>query len=88
MLKMLKKRFLGPKMHFGVKSEKMHFCVFLRFLNSGAFIWAYYSRVSCDLAEASELLQKFCRVASFDFVRKYENMVLHEFMTYVKVMTK
>ena len=54
---------LGPKMDFGAKSEKKCIFAFLRFLTSGAFIWAYYSKVSCVLAEASELLQKFCRVA-------------------------
>ena len=66
--------------------RKTAFFAFLLFLTSGAFIWAYYSKVSCDLAEASELLQKFCRVASFDFFRKYKNMILHNLMIHVKVM--
>ena len=57
-------------------------------MTSGAFIWAYHSKLSCVLAEASELLQKFCRVACFEFFRKYKNMVLHDFMIDVKVMEK
>ena len=75
-------------MVFGVESEQRGFFCVLRFSTSGAFIWTYYSKVSCDLAEASELLQKFCRVASFDFFRKYKNIILYEFMIYVKVMKK
>ena len=70
------------------KVRKNAFFVFLRFLTSGAFIWAYYSKVSCDLAEASELLQKLCGVASFEYFRKYTCYVLHKFMIYVKVMKK
>ena len=64
--------------------RKSAFFAFLRFLTSGAFIWAYYSKVSCDLAEAFELLQKFCRVASF--FTEYKNLILHEFVIYVKCM--
>ena len=71
-----------------LKVRKSAFFAFLRFLTSGAFIWAYYSKVSCDLAEASELLQKFCRVASFDFFRQNKNMILYKFIIYVKVMEK
>ena len=77
---------LGAKMDFGLKSKENAFFACLRFLTSGSFIWAYYSKVSCDLAEASELLQKLCRVASFEFCRKYKNMILHKFMIYLKVM--
>ena len=69
-----------------ILGPKSAFSAFLRFLTSGAFIWAYYSKVSCVLAEASELLQKFCRVASFDISRKYKNDILHKFMNHVKVM--
>ena len=58
----------------------------MRFLTSGAFIWAYYSNVSCVLAEASEILQKFCRVASFQNSRKHENMIFHKLRVHVKVM--
>ena len=47
----------GPKKCIlGSKERKSAFSAFLRFLTSGAFIWAYYSKVSCVLAEASELL--------------------------------
>ena len=75
-------------MDLGVKSEKKCICLFVAILTSGAFIWAYYSKVSCDLAEASELLQKLCRVASFDCFMKYKNMILHKLMIHVKVMKK
>ena len=88
MLKMLKKLFLGPKVHFGVKRTKKCISAFLRFLTSGAFIWAYYSNVSCVLAEASELSQKFCRVATLCIYQKKKNMNLHKLMIHVKVIRK
>ena len=83
-----KSDFWAQKCILGSKERKSAFSAFLRFLTSGAFIWAYYSKVSCVLAEASELLQKFCRVAPLWFFWNYKNMILHKIMIYVKVIKK